>query len=61
MTEHYFPLKLPIYTNTTTTFSPEKQSRVGRLQQRDVTAAPRAHTFDVTFYKFQFQSTFYEW
>ena len=34
--------------------------QMGRLQQSDVTAAPRANTSDVTFSKFQFQSTCYE-
>ena len=33
---------------------------MGRLQRSDVTAAPRAHTLDVTFSKFQFQSTSHE-
>ena len=27
MTEHYFPLKIPINSNTTTSFSPEKQAK----------------------------------
>ena len=27
MTEHYFPLKIPTNSNTTTSFSPEKQPR----------------------------------
>ena len=27
MTEHYFPLKIPINSNTTTSFSPQKQTR----------------------------------
>ena len=34
---------------------------MGRFQRSDVTAAPRAHTSDVTFSKFQFQSAYYEW
>ena len=35
--------------------------QMGRFQRSDVTAAARAHTSDVTFSKFQFQSTCYEW
>ena len=34
---------------------------MGPLQRSDVTAAPRAHTSDVTFSKFEFQSTNNEW
>ena len=34
---------------------------MGRFQRNDVTVVPRAHTSDVTFSKFQFQSTGYEW
>ena len=52
--EHYFPLKIPLISNTTTSFNPKKQPRGtdGPVQQSDVTAAPRAHTSDVTFSKF---------
>ena len=35
--------------------------QMGRFQRNDVTAAPRAHTPDVTFSKFKFQSACYEW
>ena len=54
MIENYFPLKIPINSNTPTSFSPEKQPGVqmGRFPRNDVTAAPRAHTSDVTFPKF---------
>ena len=60
MMEHYFPLKIPINSNTN---SREKQPRaiMGLFQLSDVMAAPSAHMPDVTFSKFQFQSTCYEW
>ena len=59
MAEHYFPLKIPINSNTTTSCS-NPGLNMGRFQRSDVPAAPRAHTSDVPFYKFQFQPACYD-
>ena len=51
MTEHYFPLEMPINSNTTTSFARISNPvvQMGWFQRNDVTAAPRAHTSDFTF------------
>ena len=56
-------LKTPINSNTSTCLTPEKQPEVqmGQFQQNDVAATHRAHTSDVTFSKYQIQSTCYKW
>ena len=57
MTEHYFPLK---NQSIKTQLLSNQGVHMGRFQRSDVTAAPRTHTSEVTFSKFQFQSTCYE-
>ena len=57
MMKHYFPLKKyqPFQTQLRVlTLRSNPGVQTGLLQQRDVTAAPRAHTSDVTFSKFNF-------
>ena len=63
MTEHYFPLKYQSLQAQLRVLAPRSNPGVqmGRFQRSDATAAPRAHTSDVTCSKFQFQSTCYEW
>ena len=65
MTEHYFRSKIPINSNQTQlqVLAPRSNPGVHMDQSQlcDVTAGLRAHTSDVTFSKFQFQSTCYEW
>ena len=63
MTEHSFPLKYQSIQILLRVVAPRNNPGVhmGRLQRSDVTAASRAHTSDVTFSKFQFQSACFEW
>ena len=60
--EHYFPLKNQSIQTQLRVLAPRSRPGVqmGQFLRSDVTAAPRAHTSDVTFSKFQFQSTWYE-
>ena len=63
MMDHYFLLKYQYIQTQLRVLAPmiNPEVQMGRFQRSDVTAAPRAHTSDVTFSKFKFQSTCYEW
>ena len=63
MMEHYFPLRCQSIQTQLLVLALRSNPGVqmGLFQRNDVTAVPRAHMSDVSFSKFQFQSTFCEW